>query len=129
MTIAQIPILGGKVFSQSIGSEGWRPGQLEVRVPVGWEYHLSSKDSTTDHPNFDDLHDAGFLEEDMDGILFLPGVFEIDLAAGLDVTTAQADFVEGGCLLGFGVWHNVSDAYGAYNIGESWSRNCKRLSN
>lgn len=126
MTMAQMPILGGKVFPRSNGSEGWIPGQLEVRVPVGHEYHLPLKDFTTEL-DFDDLRDAGFPAEDMDGTLYLPGAFETDLAAGLDVITAQANFVEGGCLLGLGVWHNVSDAYGAYNIGESWSKNCKRL--
>lgn len=126
MTIAQMPIFGGKVFFRSEDSKGWRPGQLEVRVPANSKYHLALKDMTKEL-DFDDLRDAGFPEEDMDGIVFLPGAFDMDLAAGLDVITAQANFVEGGCLLGFGVWHTVSDAYGAYNIGESWSKNCKKV--
>ena len=126
MTIAQMPILGGKVLFRSDESEGGRPGQLEVRVPVKSEYRLPMKDMTKEL-DFDDLSDAGFPEEDMDGIVFLPGAFDLHLAAGLDVITAQANFVKGGCLLGFGVWHTVSDAYGAYNIGESWSKNCKKV--
>lgn len=123
MTIAQMPIFGGKVFFRPDASEGWRPGQLEVQVPAKPEFHLPSKNMTKEL-DFDDLRDAGFPEEDMDGI---PGAFDSDLAAGLGVVTTQANFVEGGCLLGFGVWHTVSDAYGVYNIGESWSKNCKKV--
>lgn len=126
MTIAQMPIFGGKVHYRPVGSNGSRPGQLEVRVPTNLTYRLPMVDSTAEL-DFEDLRDQGFPEEEMDGKLYLPGAFNLDLASGLDVITAQATFVEGGCLLGFGVWHTVCDAYGAYNIGESWSGNCRKV--
>lgn len=124
MTIAQMPIFGGKCYFRS--GAGSRPGQLEVRTPAHVGYRLPFKDMTKEL-DFDDIRDAGFPEEDLDGKVFLPGAFNLDLANGLDVITAQANYVDGGCLIGFGVWHTVCDAYGAYNIGENWTANCRKI--
>lgn len=126
MTVARMPIFGGKVHYRSSGSHGFRPGQLEVRVPANLTYHLPTKDSRAEL-DFDELRDRGFPEEEMDGKLYLPGAFNLNMGAGLDVITALVTFVERGCLIGFGVWHTVCDAYGAYNIGESWSANCRKV--
>lgn len=73
------------------------------------------------------LRDSGFPEEELDGKKFLSGAFGLDLENGLDVMVAQANFLEGGCLLRLGIWHCVSDAYGAYNLLESWSENCRKV--
>lgn len=77
--------------------------------------------------DFDDLRDAGFPEEELDGRLIFTEAFNLNLAGRLDNIVAQANFVKDRCLLGLGIWHTVSDGYGAYNLAQRWAENCKIL--
>ncbi|KAI0483451.1 hypothetical protein F4859DRAFT_472878 [Xylaria cf. heliscus] len=130
MTVAEMPIYGGKVYYRPQGRPGWKPGQLEVRTPkIDWlidTYPLAFQDFS-DNFDFEDLKDAGFPEEDLDGMLLLPEAFKLDLEQGLDVAVVQANVVRNGCLLGLGIWHSVSDAYGAFNMISLWASNAKKL--
>lgn len=127
-TIAQMPIFGGTVGFRPSCSENWKPGQLEVQYieKVGEEgnFPLIFNDLSAEM-DFDDLKDAGFPEEDLNGRVLLTKAFNLNLAGGLDAIVAQANFVKDGCLLGLGIWHTVSDGYGAYNFARRWAENCK----
>ncbi|RYP61518.1 hypothetical protein DL770_009772 [Monosporascus sp. CRB-9-2] len=130
MTVAEMPIYSGKVHYRPPERPEWKPGQLEVRIPKrDWldnTYPLILHD-LSDEMEFDDLKDTGFPEEDLDGMLLLPEAFKLDLDRGLDVAVVQANFVRNGCLLGLGIWHSVSDAYGAFNFISLWASNAKKL--
>lgn len=130
MTVAEMPIYGGKVTFRPPERPDYRPGQLEVRTPKrNWlveGYPLVFQDFSNEI-EFDDLKDEGFPEEDLDGMLLLPEAFKLDLERGLDVAVVQANMVQNGCLLGLGIWHSVSDAYGAFNFISLWASNSRKL--
>ncbi|KAH8158479.1 hypothetical protein CIB48_g9757 [Xylaria polymorpha] len=130
MTVAEMPIYGGKVCYRPQGRPGWKRDQLEVRTPnTDWlvdTYPLALQDFS-DRFDFKDLKDNGFPEEDLDGMLLLPEAFELDIYEGLDVAVAQVNIVRNGCILGLGIWNSVSDIYGAFNMMSLWASNAKKL--
>ncbi|KAI0436858.1 hypothetical protein F4803DRAFT_540811 [Xylaria telfairii] len=130
MTVAEMPIYGGKVCYRPQGRPAWKRGQLEVRTPnTDWlvdPYPLALQDFS-DRFDFQDMKATGFPEEDLDRMLLLPEAFELDIYEGLDVAVAQANIVRNGCILGIGIWNSVSDVYGAFNMISLWASNAKKL--
>lgn len=126
-SVARMPIFSSTVGWQPSHREGWKPGQLEVRVPKEDSTVEMHFNDLTAEMDFADLMDAGFPEEALHGEVLLPHGFGVDLGSDLDVMVTQANFVKGGCIIGLGIWHSVADAYGAYNFIKDWSENCKRL--
>lgn len=130
MAVTEMPICGGTVHFQPQSRIGWKPNQLEVHIPnnIGRrnKFPLEFKD-LTDQLKYDEIKAAGFPMEGIDTKLLMTESFNTNLAGGIVATAAQANFVEGGCLLGLAMWHNVVDAHGSYNFARSWASHCKKL--
>jgi trichothecene 3-O-acetyltransferase len=132
LAIADMPICGGTAYLQPQDRPGWKPRQLEVRIPgdVGRSCgHLLEFQDLRSRPDlsYEKLRASHFPMEKVDTKLLLAKSFNLDLVAGIDVTAAQANFVEGGCLLGLSMWHNVVDAHGAFTFARSWAAHCRKL--
>ncbi|OTB04036.1 hypothetical protein M426DRAFT_321122 [Hypoxylon sp. CI-4A] len=130
LAVAEMPVCGGVVTLRPQERLGWKPNQLEVRIPkdVGRDgkFPLDFKD-LTDKLSYGDIKASGFDADQIDTRLLLSKSFNIDLAGGIEATAAQANFVKGGVLLGLAMWHNVVDAHGTYNFAKLWASYAKKL--
>ncbi|KAK3301908.1 uncharacterized protein B0T15DRAFT_563624 [Chaetomium strumarium] len=130
MAVTDMPICGGTVHFRPQDRPGWKPNQLEVRIPkaVGKNgmFPLDLKD-LRDQLSYEDLRKAGFDPEHIDTELLMTRSCNTNLAAGIEAVAAQANFVKGGCLLGLAVWHNVADAHGTYIFARAWASHCRKL--
>lgn len=131
-TFVQEPWVSGRVFRQSPDTPGWRPGQLEIRhrlyQPDGPRpYQLKYQRLDTDW-TYAELRDAGFPSGIFDEQLLLdaPRVGEVDLA-GAQIFVGQANFLEGGLLLGMTFVHAATDAMAMLNIQKLWAENFREL--
>ena len=137
-TIIQAPWLNGRVYLQSPNSPGWRPGQLEMRYkstknddgcPQNFQIplHFNELPNLT---SFDELREAGFpLDAYDDKALLRTLPFNIDFDLGVDVLTAQANFVPGGCLLVLSIAPPVADGTAMLSVTKIWAEHCNGLSN
>lgn len=130
MAVADMPVCGGTVHFRPQHSPGWKPNQLEVRIPknVGKDgaFPLDLKD-LRDQISYEELRKAGFDLEQVDTKLLMTRSCNTNLAAGIEAVAAQANFVKGGCLLGLAMWHNVVDAHGTYTFARTWASHCRKL--
>lgn len=132
LAVANMPICGGTAYLAPQDQPDWKPRQLEVRIPgdaSGRSARLLEFQDLRSRPDlaYDKLRAYHFPMEAVDTKLLLAKSFNLDLAAGIEVTAAQANFVEGGCLLGLAMWHNVVDAHGAFTFARSWAAHCRDL--
>lgn len=137
-TFQQIPLLSGKVHLRPPSSPDWRPGQLEVRHDNPWTppadlsgipLQLKKKDISTDIDcTYDELKDDGFPSSAFEDELVITAPFVPDLAVGVDVFMAQANFLEGGCLLAGAIHHSVADGTGMMLLMQAWAAHCKAAS-
>ena len=129
-TLVQLPFLAGKLAVRALDTSNSKPGQLEIRVPVTVDKELAPKlqfkDLTTSM-DYVKLMAAGCPENALDGDVLIPAEFTPTIGQGVDILVAQANFIKGGCLLGFGMHHSVSDALGMLAILKVWSEQCCRL--
>lgn len=129
-TLVQIPFLAGKLAVRGLETSESRPGQLEVRVPTIFDKDLAPKlrfKDLTASMDYAKLMSAGFPEQELDGDVLIPAAFIPTIDKGIDILAAQANFIKGGCLLGLGVHHSVSDALGMLAILKVWAEQCCRL--
>lgn len=131
-TVAQLPWLGGRVHLQPADCPGWRPGQLEVRyepVSIGLQRQLHFNQLETDL-TFNDIKILGFpLDTFRDESLLRSIQFEPDFERGLDVFTAQANFLPGGCALVISVAAPASDGTAMLSVTRIWADHCSSLVN
>ena len=129
-TMMQIPFLAGKLAVRGLDTPKTRPGQLEVRVPVIADKESAPKlrfKDLTASMDYAELAAAGFPEEALDGDILIPAAFNSTIDQGVDILAAQANFLKGGCLLGIGVHHSVSDALGMLATLKVWAEQCCKL--
>ncbi|OCK83581.1 hypothetical protein K432DRAFT_346763 [Lepidopterella palustris CBS 459.81] len=134
-TFQQISLLSGKVHLRPPSSPGWRPGQLEVRHDKVWNppadlsgipRQLKKKDISAELDcTYEELKDDGFPFSAFEDELVITAPFVPDVAAGVDVFTAQANFLEGGCLLAGAIHHSVADGTGMMLLMQAWAAHCK----
>lgn len=129
----QIPWLDGDVHLREASEPGWREGQLEIRYtppsPTGPRpSQLRMKELDTDY-DFASLRELGFPPDAfVDEELMPPtGFFADPKVASGPVFAAQANFVEGGCLLISAAHHSASDSVGYYHILCMWAAQCAAL--
>ncbi|WYZ42278.1 hypothetical protein EsH8_V_001173 [Colletotrichum jinshuiense] len=89
---------------------------------------LVFKDLSQVLPDFEDLRDAGFEFSAFDDELVLAAPFVPDLSGGVDIFLAQANFVNGGCLLATGFHHSANDATGMVTTMRAWAEHCRNFS-
>ncbi|KAK0723565.1 hypothetical protein B0T26DRAFT_263935 [Lasiosphaeria miniovina] len=129
----QIPWLNGDVHLQQPTTAGWRPGQLEIRYrpltptdPLPPQLRYNELDTDLD---FASLRELGFAPDAFrdDDIMPPTGFFADPKVASGPVFAAQANFVEGGCLLVSALHHSASDTVGYYHIVRMWAAQCAAL--
>lgn len=128
-TFLQIPWLNGRVHWQSENTPGWRPGQLEIRYsaltqnPPQLRYNEMKTNLT-----FLDLKDLAFpLDTFNDEELLWTNPFEPNFETGLEVFTAQANFLPGGCALVLSVAPPASDGTAMLSVTRLWADHCSSL--
>ncbi|KAA6416228.1 MAG: transferase family [Lasallia pustulata] len=134
-TFEQLPFLNGRVFLRPPKSQGWRPGQLEIRHTEPWHAdggskvprQLIFKDLSAEF-DYEELRDEGFPFSAYEDELVVSAPFIPDVAKGADVLIAQANFVQGGCLLAGAIHHSVADGTGMMLLMQAWATNCKTIS-
>ncbi|KAI1205733.1 uncharacterized protein F4807DRAFT_442097 [Annulohypoxylon truncatum] len=130
MAVADMPICGGITRPRPQDRPGWKPNQIEVYIPkdVGQDgtYPLDFKDLTSEI-SYEELRKDGFPMEAIDTKVLMTKSLNVDEAAGIQTTAAQANFVKGGCLLGLAMWHHTVDPYGTYIFARNWASHCRKL--
>jgi hypothetical protein len=129
-TLELIPALGGKMMQSSEQEIGYKQGDLHVTIP---SLSLSSsvsnrvvyKDLSGILPPFDELRDAGFVPSAFKDELVLPENTFPKFPA--DILVAQANFVEGGCILAINLNHCCLDGIGFMIALKAWAENCRYL--
>lgn len=133
-TFEVIPALEGKVMACSEQEIGYTKGDLCVTIPpircsvlstaenIG-PRQLSFKDLSTVLPSFQELKGAGFVPSAIDDSLILSDVTFPELPA--DILVAQANFVEGGCILAANFNHCCLDGIGVMIALQVWAESCK----
>ncbi|KAK2028332.1 transferase [Colletotrichum zoysiae] len=133
-TLQQFPFLDGRIYPRDEREPGWRPGHIVVSYDPAGESHpekpprqLVFQDLSQVLPDYEDLRDSGFEFSGFDDQLVLDAPFVPDLKGGADVFLAQANFVNGGCILATGFHHSASDATGMVTAMRAWSEHCRNL--
>ncbi|GJC80763.1 acyltransferase easC [Colletotrichum liriopes] len=134
-TLRQFPFLDGRIFPRDKREPDWRPGHIIVsydRTDASSSHdsprQLVFKDLSQVLPDFEDLRDAGFEFSAFDDELVLAAPFVPDLSGGVDIFLAQANFVNGGCLLATGFHHSANDATGMVTTMRAWAEHCRNSS-
>ena len=133
ITVHERPYLAGEVVSRGSphhSTTNARPGELsleesssgtpDIRIQVndmtqpghGWEY------------SYLELREAGMPVGKLDGAFLAP-------LSGYNTTTkvmaAQANLIDGGCLLSVYFLHSFVDAFGASLVMGAWAENCRKV--
>ncbi|KAJ4982874.1 transferase family protein [Stagonosporopsis vannaccii] len=126
-----IPELDGKMTFASDHEFGYKKGQYRITIPprplaVGEKpRQLVFKDLSDVLPKFSEMRDAGFA----------PSLFSDKLvldchpfpAMPADILVAQANFVEGGCILATNFIHTCLDGIGVMVALRVWAECCRFL--
>ncbi|KAI0415918.1 transferase family-domain-containing protein [Xylaria grammica] len=128
-TCDELPVLRRKVFIAQPDGDSGATRALEVKEAVEWTPKLVFNDLSGVWPDYDDLVDSGFEQDALDGeILFPRGIYERDLYEhGVGAFLAQANFVEGGLILAFGIYHPLIDGHSGSLLMKLWAKHAKAL--
>ena len=137
-TLQLIPALEGKMIACSEQEIGYKKGDLRLTMPP-LPSSISSDSDVADSstrprqltyrdmshvlPPFEELRDAGFMHSALKDELILEGYPFPSLPA--DVLIAQANFVEGGCVLAINFHHSCLDGIGAMVALKVWAESCR----
>ncbi|ORY16213.1 transferase family protein-like protein [Clohesyomyces aquaticus] len=130
-TLKLIPALDGKMMLASEQEIGYKKEDLRVTIPPlsdepsAAPRQLLYKDLSKVLPPFAKLRDDGFLPSAYKDELVLPGKPFPDLPA--DILIAQANFIEGGCILAANFHHCCLDGVGVMVAMKVWAESCRRL--
>ena len=137
-TLELIPALGGKMMVCSEHEIGYKKGDLCVTIPPlpsstsldsspmdssAGPMQLLYKDLSHTLPPFEKLRDAGFVPSAFKDELVLPGKLFPQLPA--NILIAQANFVEGGCILATNFHHCCLDGIGVMIALKVWAESCR----
>ncbi|KAL8995489.1 MAG: hypothetical protein Q9169_004783 [Polycauliona sp. 2 TL-2023] len=132
------PALDGRMMVCSEQEIGYKKGDLRLSIPqipstissAGDDSHsskgprqLTYKDVSQVLPSFEDMRAAGFA----------PSLFKDEVVLDentfpkypADILAAQANFVEGGCILATNFHHGCLDGIGAIIALKAWAESCK----
>ena len=139
-TMQLIPALDGKMMVCSQQEIGYKKGDLRLTIPL-LPPSASSDSNRTDSstaprqlvykdlsrvlPPFEELRDAGFVPSAFKDELVLEENTFPPLPA--DILIAQANFVEGGCILATNFHHCCLDGIGVMVALKVWAESCRYL--
>lgn len=139
-TLQLIPALDGKMMVCSEQEIGYKKGDLRLTIPplpssassdsgrtdsATGPRQLVYKDMSYDLPSFGELQDAGFVPSAFKDELVLGGSAFPLLPA--DILIAQANFIEGGCILATNFHHCCLDGIGVMIALKVWAESCRYL--
>ncbi|RMZ77957.1 hypothetical protein DV738_g4111, partial [Chaetothyriales sp. CBS 135597] len=129
-TLDLIPALGGKMMNCSEQEIGYKKGDLCVTIPplslaASVKNRLVYKDLSGVLPPFEKLRDGGFVPSAFKDELVLPEDTFPKFPA--DILVAQANFVQGGCILAVNLNHCCLDGLGVMIALKAWAENCRFL--
>ena len=137
-TMQLIPALDGKMIVCSEQEIGYKKGDLRLTMPLlpsstsldsdltdtsAGQRQLIYRDLSHVLPPFQELRDAGFVPSAFKDELILEGNPFPSLPA--DILFAQANFVEGGCILAINFHHSCLDGIGAMVALKVWAESCR----
>ncbi|ROT41105.1 hypothetical protein SODALDRAFT_396768 [Sodiomyces alkalinus F11] len=130
-TFVQLPWVAGRVWPQTPGTPGYRPGQLEIRYsPVDSHgprpYQIKFNELKTTK-TYDELKDEAFPTDSFPDESLIWAPFMPDINKGPEVLVAQANFIPGACLLTAGMYHKATDGIGGVRIFTLWAEHCRAL--
>ncbi|KAI0506894.1 transferase family-domain-containing protein [Xylaria bambusicola] len=128
-TCDELPILRRKVFIAHPDGHSRATGLLEAKESPEWIPKVVFNDLSSTWPDYGELVDSGFEQDALDGqALFPRGIYEQDLHNnGACALLAQANFVEGGLLLAFGIFHPIVDGHSGTLLVKLWAKHAKAL--
>lgn len=123
-----IPELDGKMMLASEHEFGYKKGEYRITVPphsLPVPRQLVYKDLSKVLPSFPKMREAGFS----------PSLFSDDLVLDCppfppmpaDILVAQANFIDGGCILATNFIHTCLDAVGVLMSARIWAECCRYL--
>ncbi|KAF2846132.1 transferase family protein-like protein [Plenodomus tracheiphilus IPT5] len=133
-TFEIIPALEGKIMACSEQEIGYAKGDLCVTIPPLRSSVVSDtqeksprqliyRDLSNDLPSFSELKYKGFVPSAIDDSLILSDVTFPELPA--DILVAQANFIEGGCILATNFNHCCLDGVGVMVALQVWAESCR----
>ncbi|KAI0109097.1 transferase family-domain-containing protein [Nemania sp. FL0031] len=128
-TCDELPILRRKVFVSQPVDTTEATGLLECKENAEWTPELVFNDLSSTWPDYDELVDSGLEQDMLDGqILFPGGIYEQDFhGKGASAVLAQANFVKGGLILAFGMFHPLIDGHSGSLLLKLWAQHAKAL--
>ncbi|KAK4108600.1 hypothetical protein N656DRAFT_771749 [Canariomyces notabilis] len=128
-TCDELPILHRRVFALAPTADDPRTGRLEARQQPDWIPQVVANDLSSTWPDYDDLLDAGLVQDQLDGaVLFPPHAFSWDIYnEGAPGLVAQANYVEGGVLLAFGIFHSIIDGTSGSLLMKVWAKHARAI--
>ncbi|KAL9601177.1 MAG: hypothetical protein Q9219_002677 [cf. Caloplaca sp. 3 TL-2023] len=139
-TMELIPALDGKMMVCSEQEMGYKKGDLRLTIPPLPSSNSSNSTATTSStkprqlaykdlshilPPFEELRKGGFVPSAYKDELVLPENTFPPLPA--DILIAQANFVEGGCILATNFHHCCLDGIGVMVALKVWAESCRYL--
>ncbi|KAI1205734.1 uncharacterized protein F4807DRAFT_442098 [Annulohypoxylon truncatum] len=122
----ELPLLRRRAFEIPVSDSNKTIGRLEAREHVDWTPEVGSNDLSAVYPDYDELMDEGLPQDMMDGELILPpGRKSIDLEAGTPLFLVQANYVEGGLILGVSMLHSLVDGTSAVLAIRTWAKHMR----
>ncbi|RMZ73130.1 transferase family [Pyrenophora seminiperda CCB06] len=127
-TLELIPALNGKVIPCSEHEIGYKKGELGVAVPpfgTPPRIQMVYQDMSDVLPSFASLKEGGFMPSALkDEQALSPDAFP---PPPKDILSAQANFVNGGCILAVKLDHACMDGVGAMVAMKAWAENCRNI--
>ncbi|KAK3315685.1 Pyoverdine/dityrosine biosynthesis protein-domain-containing protein [Apodospora peruviana] len=128
-TISLVPTLDYLVAETDSDDARYRPGQLEMVPPDHDSDHhprqLVYRDLSKILPCFGEMRAANFMHPAATEELLCDAPFYPSLPA--DIFRAQANFVDGGCLLVMCFHHSALDGNGTVTVLRAWAESCRFL--
>ncbi|KAK5657383.1 hypothetical protein OQA88_2953 [Cercophora sp. LCS_1] len=116
----ELPIFRRRVFAVT-------PGRLEAREDPDWTPKVIFNDISEAWPDYQDLIDEGLPQDELDGAQLLPPA-PTDLSPegeGASAIVAQANFVNGGLLLGMCHFHSLVDGMSGSLLLKMWAKHMR----
>ncbi|KAI0454855.1 transferase family-domain-containing protein [Xylaria acuta] len=128
-TCDELPVLRRKAFIAELDEHSGKTGLLEAKENANWVPEVVFNDLSSTWPDYDELVDSGFEQDALDGeVLFPPQIYDLDLhKKGACVFLSQANFVEGGLLLAFGIFHPLVDGHSGTLLMKLWAKHAQSL--
>ncbi|KAI0474769.1 transferase family-domain-containing protein [Xylaria cf. heliscus] len=128
-TCDELPFLRRKVFIVQAEDNLGKPGLLEAKECADWIPEVIFNDLSSTWPDYDELVDSGFEQDALDvEILFPQQIYKLDLhKKGGCVCLSQANFVKGGLILAFGIFHPLADGHSATLLTKVWAKHAQSL--